>query len=295
LIGENKTTTIIDGQNNGDVVVLSADNVSLHGFTIRNSGDTPKADAGIESQSKGSIISDNHIIQNGRYAIGIFLNGSSQNLITGNFIAENGNEGIFLQGATDCIIQENEFTQNGHCAVVVSMSSHTIIVQNIIENNYAGISLWPGSLNTEIGWNLIKDQEYSGLGLWSGADSNLIHHNNFCNNSLYGCIITRAKHNVLSYNTMLGSNEGIHLDMANMTVIQYNNFIENNFSAFFKNSSFNRWKQNYWEDHQWRWPKCIRGEMRIPWNKSLVIHWVNFDWFPSLNPYEISLLRGEKG
>ncbi|MBN1861701.1 MAG: right-handed parallel beta-helix repeat-containing protein [Candidatus Thermoplasmatota archaeon] len=294
LIGENKTTTIIDGENTGDVIVLSADNVSLHGFTIQNSGDAPKADAGIESQSKGCIISGNRIIQNGRYAIGIFLNGSSESLITGNFISENGNEGIFLQRATDCIIQGNEFTQNGHCAIVVSMSSNTTIVQNTIENNYAGISIWPGSLGTEISWNLIKDQEYSGVGLWSGADSNHVHHNYFSNNSLYGCIITRAHHNVIAHNTILGSNEGVYLDMANMTVIQCNNFIENNYSAFFKNSSFNRWKQNYWDGHQGRWPKCIWGVMRIPWNKSIIVRWVNFDWFPSRTPYEIPLLRGEK-
>jgi hypothetical protein len=81
--------------------------------------------------------------------------------------------------------------------------------------------------------------------------------------------------------------------MANTTTIKFNNFIDNNMSAFFENSSFNRWKHNYWDDHQGIWPKCIKGLMRIPWNKTIVIHWMNLDWFPAQKPYEIPLLGGE--
>ena len=76
LIGMNKTTTVIDGGNIGDVVIFSAGNITMQGFTIQNSGDAPKKDAGIESRSSGNIISGNTVVRNGRYAIGIFLNGS---------------------------------------------------------------------------------------------------------------------------------------------------------------------------------------------------------------------------
>ncbi|KAA0011596.1 MAG: hypothetical protein FE041_04135, partial [Thermoplasmata archaeon] len=37
LIGENKETTIIDGSNSGDVVNITANGVTIEGFTIRNS------------------------------------------------------------------------------------------------------------------------------------------------------------------------------------------------------------------------------------------------------------------
>lgn len=293
LIGENKTTTVLDGQHTGDVVLLCADNITLQGFTIQNSGDVPKSDAGIESRSKGNTISGNNVVRNGRYAIGIFLNGSSQTLITDNFISDNGNEGVFLQDATDCVIQENVFTQNGHCAIVVSLSCNNTIVQNTMANNYAGISIWPGSIGNELAWNLLQHQEYSGVGIWSGANNNHIHHNYLSNNSLYGCIITRARGNIFANNTIWGSNEGLHLDMGNTTIIRFNNFVGNNYSAFFKNSSFNRWKQNYWGDHHGRLPKCIKGTLRLPWNKTIVIPWINIDWRPSLQPYNIPLLRGE--
>ena len=265
----------------------------MTGFTVQHSGDTPKVDAGIESRSNRNVITGNQVIQNGAYAIGIFLNGSSDNLVTENFISENGREGIFLENAVDCVIRNNVFTHNGHCAVIVSHSSRNTIAENTMYENYATVSLWPGATDNEIAWNLMRNQEYSGVGIWPGANENYIHHNYLSNISLYGFIITRAQGNILANNTIWGSNEGIHLTMANTTTIKFNNFIDNNISAFFENSSFNRWKQNYWDDHHGIWPKCIKGFMRIPWNKTIVIHWINLDWFPAQKPYEIPLLGGE--
>jgi len=293
LIGENKTTTVIDGENIGDVVMFSADNITLQGFTIRHSGDTPKTDAGIESKSNGNKIFGNSIVQNGRYAIGIFLNGSSNTHVSDNFISENGNEGIFLEKSTHCIIQGNIFTQNGHCAIVVSRSRENTIVDNVMYNNYAGVSLWPDSMENEIAHNLLLNQQYSGVGVWPGANDNDIHHNNLSNNSLYGIIITRALGTNIAHNIIQGSNEGCHFDFANRTIISFNNFLDNNHSACFTNSSLNRWKQNYWDEHPWIWPKCIMGTIRVPWNKTRVIPWINLDWFPATKPYNLPFVGDE--
>ncbi len=289
LKGKNTTTTIIDGENQGDVVVLTTENITICGFTVQHSGDTAKTDAGIESRSNNNIITGNRIIQNGAYAIGIFLNGSSENLVSENNISENGREGIFLQNAQDCIIRDNFFTKNGHCAVIVSYSNGNIITKNNMSDNYATVSLWPGAIGNEISWNLMRNQEYSGVGIWPGADKNLIHHNYLSNISLYGIIITNAKGNIIANNTIWGSNEGIHLTCANSTHIKYNNFIGNNISAFFENSSLNHWRNNFWDDHHGTWPKCIKGLMRIPWNKTIMIQWINIDWFPAYKPYIIPL------
>ncbi len=294
LIGEDKTTTIIDGENTGDVVIFKADNITMTGFTVQHSGEIAKSDAGIESQSNNDIIRGNRIILNGAYAIGIFLNGSSNNQVTNNDISENGREGVFLQNAVDCIVQNNLFMHNGHCAVIISSSSRNRIIQNNMSENYATVSLWPGAIENEIAWNIMRNQEYSGVGIWPGADNNFIHHNYLSNISLYGFIITRAQGNIIANNTIWGSNEGIHLTLSNKTTIKFNNFIKNNISACFENSSLNRWKQNYWDDHGGFWPKCIKGLMRIPWNKKIVIQWRNIDWFPAKEPYEIPHLRGEK-
>jgi nitrous oxidase accessory protein len=287
LIGENNTTTILDGENQGDVVLFTADSITMTGFTIQHSGDTAKIDAGIESRSDRNVIIGNRIIYNGAYAIGIFLNGSSENLVTKNFISENGREGLFLQNAVDCVIKDNLFTKNGHCAIIVSYSNRNMITKNTMSENYATVSLWPGAIDNEISWNLMRNQEYSGVGIWPGANDNDIHHNYLSNISLYGFIITNAEGNIIANNTIWGSNEGIHLTLANSTTIKFNNFIKNNINAFFENSSFNRWKKNYWDDHLGFWPKCIKGLIREPWNKTIVIHWINIDWFPAKKPYDI--------
>jgi parallel beta-helix repeat protein len=292
LIGENKDTTVIDGSGVGDVVLLSADNVTLSGFTVQHSGDNPKVDAGIESRSNRSTIFGNIVIQNGRYGVGILLNGSSDALVYNNFISENGNEGVFLEKSIDVIVRDNLITRNGHCAIVISQSSGNTIIQNTMANNYAGVSLWPGATNNEITSNIIRNQTYSGVGIWPEADNNTLHHNVLSNNSLYGFLITKAQGNIIASNTIQGSNEGLRLFMANRSTFQNNNFIENNCSAFFENSSFNRWRQNYWDDHTGIWPKCIHGLIRVPWNKTKVIRWINMDWRPAQKPYDISLVGG---
>jgi len=86
LIGEDKNTTIIDGNGNGDVLYISADYVNINGFTIQNGGDN-QDDAGININSSRTSINDNTIINNSRE--GILLEYSSNNIISGNAIINN--------------------------------------------------------------------------------------------------------------------------------------------------------------------------------------------------------------
>jgi|GEM_PF-528731 len=293
LVGENRSTTVIDGSGVGDVVLIHADDVTIRGFTVQHGGDLPKVNAGIESRANRTVIHDNIVFQNGEYGVGVLLNHSSNAHVSNNVIAENGNEGVFIGGgSTSATIEHNEMTRNGHCGVVISKSSDNTVVENIMVENYAGVSLWPGATENEVARNLIYNQEYSGIGIWPGANHNLLHDNTLSNNSLYGVLITKADDTTITYNTIQGSNEGVRLFMANKSTFTCNNFIANNKSAFFENSSLNRWKQNYWDDHSSRWPKCIHGLMRIPWNKIHVIRWIDLDWQPVQRPYDIPIRQG---
>jgi len=62
LIGENKETTKIIGNGNGDVIKIY-DEVTISGFTIKNSGSS-QDDAGIKIYSQMNIIKDNTITEN---------------------------------------------------------------------------------------------------------------------------------------------------------------------------------------------------------------------------------------
>jgi nitrous oxidase accessory protein NosD len=83
---------MIDGNENGDVIHITADGVTITGFTIKRSGGNPE-DAGIDIQSECNIISDNIITNNlysfNNYYSGIRLNESSRNYVYNNIIALN--------------------------------------------------------------------------------------------------------------------------------------------------------------------------------------------------------------
>jgi parallel beta-helix repeat protein len=87
LLGEDKDTTIVDGNGNSHVIRVIADNIIVSGFTIQNSH---VYQAGIyisdsyneqDNTIEGNIISDNNI--------GILLRDSCKNTIRGNTISNN--------------------------------------------------------------------------------------------------------------------------------------------------------------------------------------------------------------
>lgn len=288
LIGEDKNTTIIDGNVTGDVVSIIADGVNISGFTVQNSGNTPMIDAGIEVHSDNNSIIENIVAHNGDYGVGIYLNESSNNHISNNIIYENGNEGIYLERSTYNLIQDNEIFSNGHCSIVASNSRFNTIVKNdMYENHDAAVSLWPGSMYNEIAWNTIHGNPYSGMGIWEEADHNTIHNNHFYNNTQYGIKILDAKGNVICKNIISGSDKGLILSFSYFTVIRHNNFIGNGRDAWFDNSSMNRWTRNYWDDHKGLRPKRIDGEISLPWNRTKIVRWINFDWVPLKKPFEV--------
>jgi parallel beta-helix repeat protein len=286
LIGENKNTTIIDGNGNGDVIILIADDVSISGFTIQHSGSGVLVDAGIEVYSDGNTIVGNTIAQNGEYGLGVFLNRSSHNTIKNNTLYACGLEGVFLVESNHNLIENNEIFHTGHCSIVLSRSSYNTIVHNdMYENHDAAVSLWPYSTYNEIAWNRMHDLPWSGMGIWEGSNDNVVHHNIILNTTFFGITLLHAQGTVIDQNTISGSEKGITLSFSSFNRITRNNFIEHDCHAQFDNSSRNRWRRNYWDDHQGFHPVRIQGEVYLPWNTSHIIQWNDIDWFPALHPY----------
>ena len=77
---------------------------------------------------------------------------------------------------------------------------------------------------------------------------------------------------------------GITLLLANDNRIHQNNFIYNIPNAHFWRSYDNTWKNNYWNRPRLS-PKLIFG--RIGLSEGL-IPWINVDWHPAQEPYDIS-------
>ncbi len=179
LVGEDKNTTIIDGDGTGNVVTVNANKVYISGFTIRNSG-VEWDNAGIKIYSNHNNITDNNISSNNNY--GIWLKEfSHHNNIIDNTISLNNKDGIYLQYSRNNTITGNfVFNNNFHGIILDDSSFNNNIKGNTISSNFKlGIYInWGSSYNIVNGNNIISNY----YGAVVVGSSNIIIKNNFFNN-----------------------------------------------------------------------------------------------------------------
>jgi len=191
LVGEDKYTTILDGTENGTVVRIKADNVSISSFLIQNSGcacaGSDRSGVYVESYHQNVNVTDNLIIQNG-YGIGLnctdsiilarnnitnndygvgILNYSSNNSIIGNLLTKNF-YGIYLENSSNNIFFCNTVSKNEY-GFYINLSSNNRFYFNNIMNNTPQVDF------SDSGYTNIWDDGYpSGGNYWSdynGTDS----------------------------------------------------------------------------------------------------------------------------
>ena len=213
LIGENKETTIIDGNYNGTVIIIRANDVTISHFTICNCLGDPYYVIDAEN-CKNLVIRDNIIIKTKRehnYGSGIILKNCSENLIQDNEI-----KGYWYIYNYDCI----GITINDDC-VDINISGNDIYefttcikltgnncYNNIIYKNYIHSS-----------W----------IGMEVESDRNKIINNTISNNIHSGIILT-SNNNLISGN-VIKHIEGSHLGAFSFGIIGKNNLIQKNYIA----------------------------------------------------------------
>lgn len=197
LVGEGKQTTILDGGSSDHVIVISANNVSVTGFTLQNSygydvvlsrasyctitqnnmaaGSSGNCIA-LFNNSNYNIISGNNITG---LLIGVFLRYSCQNnTIVGNEIVNCGSSstlsgGIgFMDGSDQNTIYHNNFVNN-------IWPVHSNLPTNVWDNgyppggnywsNYNGIDVKSGSYQNQSGSDGIGDTPFSVSPGFTGA------------------------------------------------------------------------------------------------------------------------------
>ena len=77
---------------------------------------------------------------------------------------------------------------------------------------------------------------------------------------------------------------GIYLSDSPYNNINYNNFYQNIVDVSFQYPIGNNWNHNYWNIPRVL-PKLIIGTIYY------YIPWINFDWHPAREPYDISILE----
>ena len=132
------------------VVEITADHVSISGFTVtRMAGSSASDSAGIYLNACYCNVSCNNISNKG---IGIFIDGSGNNSISSNTCSHNG-DGIFLNGSDNNTILNNKCSDNVD-GIWLDGSDNNSISNNNFSNNNDGIGLC-GSGNNRLTGNIM--------------------------------------------------------------------------------------------------------------------------------------------
>lgn len=176
LIGENRETTIIDGNATGKIVVsIRADNVVLSGFTIQNCGNYPGKN--IRVISSANTIINNSILNNGD-GFGIYFDGSlgicDNNVISGNYVS-NVFYAILLMGAHNNTISNNTVSNTAYGIMLYTRPNNSnVISSNNIRDagmgiNIGGVPVSGGTPQISYG-NIVSDNTVlsseRGIALW---------------------------------------------------------------------------------------------------------------------------------
>jgi len=180
LIGNNKDSTIIDGDNEEYVVFLDAENSTLSGFTITHSGRTfPKA--GVYIRSDKNIVSEN--ILTGNY-YGMRLESTKNNMITSNEIMHNLRCGIYFNRASDNTLTGNIVSNHSFNGFgLYEFSNNNTLVENILsQNNFSGINIRDSMGNHVVDNRIFGDR--IGLHIPPPEYNTIVHGNVFSENRI---------------------------------------------------------------------------------------------------------------
>jgi parallel beta-helix repeat protein len=280
LVGENRATTIIDGLGSGTVVYVTANNVNISGFTIRNSGVQTvwPPDSGIILwYSDRSTITNCNITSNGGYGflcvtsryytisnsvvshnnhIGIAIGdtGSSNGVIRNNTVCLNrGSGGIEAYWGSDyTIVENNTVCNNAWIGIAIGWSQYCVIRNNILWNNVAGGVVLDTTSYCSVANNEISNSTYGGVTLLGLGN----YFNNILNNTVYSSgagidLGANARYTKISGNIMSMNEYGLRISNApgyeNLgNKIFHNDFINNKQQAV--DNATNIPVPNVWDD-----------------------------------------------
>ncbi len=260
LIGEEKTTTIIDGINAGFpdfCITIEANNVTVTGLTIRNCKSTA-----IYISSDYNIITDNIVVDN-RQGIAI-IGEFGGNIISHNLILNNNKSGGLILLGRNNNVSENIVSQSGWYGIYLDNVEYSNISNNIISENENGI--------------------YTGI-----TFHNIFYRNNISNNKRLGVEIFCTSFDRFIQNTFIGNGRNAYFIQPFLLRIKYLRILNHN------TLQPTVWDGNYW-DGQKTMPYPILGlttlwdylgRISLTYNKYLVDSF-QVDWHPAKEPYDIS-------
>lgn len=255
LIGENRETTIIDGMQINDVLRLTEDEISVSGFTIQNGGNSNGTTGGIRlDTSSHSKIFNNIIKNNDKYGILAIENESSNNIISGNIIIENG---------------ADDYRTRACLNIFILRSSNNTIIDNVVKDAIGiGIGICYWSKNTTVARNIITGNKMEGIKSRFSFNNTIID-NTIQSNKLFGIRILYGSANNRFERNNIQNNFPINVYVI-LTNPRFPNF----------------WENNYWGRSR-IFPKPILCYVQPDAQKLFGMPWLAIDWHPAQEPHDI--------
>jgi parallel beta-helix repeat protein len=257
LLGENKSTTIIDGGGTSTVVSIQSpeQNVLVDGFTIQYGFD------GVELTAFGGSKVSNNIIRNNTND-GIYLFYSSDNIISGNTITNNTEVGIHVGYWLDYPSNNNTITENtiscDDYGMVLDTSEGNTIFNNTLTayHHEQGIRLYYSSNNHILG-NRMTGTPLLGVDINIGILLEESNYNNIAENNMTFVASSgvelqySSNHNNVTDNNFIGGGGGITIYASSNNKINRNSMENGWVSIDLEYSSGNMLMKNNVKDSVW--------------------------------------------
>ena len=270
---------VIDGNHSGEIITITAKNVSIEGFILRGSGLSHlDENAAVRfEEAHGGRVSNNSFEDN---FFAIYLSKSENCLIENNLISgqaktesRSGNgihlwyckninirgnrisghrDGIYLEFVEQCIVSQNHSSANLRYGLHFMFSNHNRYHNNRFDKNGAGVAVMY-SRHVDMHNNVFADNWGSaayGLLLKDIYDSNIT--DNQFNRNTVGLYSEACNRIQVEGNTFKNNGWAVKI-MANSmdNVFTHNNFLSNTFDiATNSRQNFNAFSQNYWNRYK---------------------------------------------
>jgi len=262
---------IVDAGGNESAITLSADGITLDGFTVTNtswknvtlSNNTflfITGKGGIYVCSNNNKILNNNALNNSYN--GIDLRYSSNNTLSNNNASNNYHYGINLRYSSNNMLSNNSASNNGYNGIYLySSSNNTLSNNNALNNYFDGVCLYSSSNNMLLNNNVLDNN--IGIALHCSGN-NTLSNNNISNN--FGIWLYYSSNNILLNNNISNNSFGVFLSYSSDNNIYLNNFINNTKNAYsydstniwnstepikytYKGSNFTNYMGNYWDNY----------------------------------------------
>ncbi len=283
---EGRDMPVIDGGGKGDVITITAPDVTIRGFVVRNSGDSlDREHAGITGAAANLTIANNRLED---VLFGIYLKDAPGSAIRDNVVLSKNldmgrrGDGIKVWYSAGALIDGNRVS--GSRDVIVWFSPHSTITNNVVEDGRYGLHFMSNEDET-IANNVLRRNSvgvYLMYGKGFTVSNNLLYDNH--GPSGYGLALKDVDNVRAEGNRLVSNRVGIYVDGsplsqgAEVTVtrnllaynevgiemlpaVRHNTYSENVFQengdqiviAGGGELSGNRWSQdgqgNYWSDY----------------------------------------------